>query len=280
MKRFGWRLMTIAVLATAFGLSHRAIAGPIYVVSADGTNGKIYKYDDMDDLKAQTPSNITGDLVATVAGYHNDQAVTLDYDTGFVYRIGNGGSVFRYNTLADWLTDNTANRTNVSIGSNPFSNANLKRVNDASYDGATGGYYAVGSTAANSSTPGDLLIYNTLNDFRAATPNTVLEASYQLARVMFWNREAVYGTTVNNQNIHARYFQISNAGRLEGFQSVATYAAGANNRINLGLEGAFGGAANTTGFNAIVAMAVPVPEPASVLMILGTAIGLLAVRRR
>jgi hypothetical protein len=277
MKRFCSRLVALGALALTLGAARDAAAGSIYVVSASGSNGQIYKYDNMSELSAQTPDNITGDLVATHAAYFNDQAVTMDFNTGIVYRIANGGNVFQYPTLDDWLAN--TNSTNVSIGANPYSNGNLKRVNDASFDGATGGYYAVGAPMANSSTPGDILIYNGLNDFRAATPNSTLVAGYNAARVMFWNSQGVAGTTINMDDIVANYFQISGAGRLEGFVSLAAYAAAPNNRINMGLEGAFGGT-NTTGFNAIVAFAVPVPEPTSMMLCFGAAFGLVMVRRR
>jgi hypothetical protein len=232
----------------------------------------------LDDLAAQTPSNVTGTLVATVAGYHNDQAVTFDYSSGFVYRIANGGNVFQFDSLDDWIAGGPS--TNVSIGSQPFSNGNLKRVNDASYDGATGGFYAVGAPAANSATPGDILIYDDLDAFRAAAHDSTLgDSPYNAARVMFWAPEAYEGMTVNSQDIVARYFQISSAGRLEGFKSLAAYAATPNNRINMTLEGDFGGT-NTTGFQAIVAFAVPVPEPASFMFALSMAGCWIVCRRR
>ena len=279
MRKFGRQLLALTALAATFAAAQTAAAGTIYVVSNRDSNGEIYAYDDMAELMAQTPSMITGDLVATRGAYFNDQGVTMDFSTGIVYRVNNNGGVLSYPTLADWLAN--TNSTNVSIGTNPFSNTNLKRVNDASYDGGTGGYYAVGSVLANSSTPGDVLIYNTLNDFRAAASNTVLTAGYQLARAMFWNSEGVAGTTINNENIVANYFQISNAGRLEGFATLAAYAAEPNNRINMGMEGAFAGT-NTTGFNVVMAFAVPdpVPEPASLVLCMGAVVGLFVVRRR
>lgn len=284
MKVFGKWLPALLALALTVGVAQYATAGSIYVVSASGTNGQIYKYDNMDQLKAQTQNNITGVLVATVAGYHNDQAVTMDFSTGFIYRIANGGNVFRFNSIEDWLAGSPS--TNVSIGSQPFSNGNQNRVNDASYDGATGGFYAVGASA-NTDTPGDILLYNTLDNFRAAAHNFNYETTYGANRVVFWNSESVSGTTVGNINfpsksIDATYFQISGGGRLEGFESIADYAASAINRIDLGPEGAFGGT-NTTGFNAIVAFAVPsppVPEPTSLMLCCGTMFGLFAVRRR
>ena len=277
MRKFGRHMLALTALVATFAAAQTAAAASIYVVSVNGSNGEIYAYDDMADLSAQSPSSVTGDLVATHAAYSNDQGVTMDFNSGIVYRIANGGNVFQYPTLGDWLAN--TNSSSVSIGSSPFSNGNMKRVNDASYDGGTGGYYAVGATATNSSTPGDVLIYNTLNDFRAATTTSVLEAGYNAARAMFWNSEGVAGTTINNDNIVANYFQISGAGRLEGFVSLAAYAAAPNNRINLGLEGAFGGT-NTTGFQAVVGFATPIPEPASLMLCVGAVVGLVAARRR
>ena len=281
MKRIGWKFLPLLALALTVGAEQRAAAAPIFVVSVNGTSGNVYRYDNMTQLSAQTPSMITGMLVATVAGYHNDQAVTYDFSSESIYRIANGGNVFRFDNIEDWLAGSPS--TNVAIGSNPYSNGNLKRVNDASYDGATGGFYAVGAPAANSATPGDILIYDGLDDFRAAAQNSTLVAGYQLARVMFWSPESVSDTTVGNvdfpsKNIDANYFQISGAGRLEGFESLTDYAAAPNNRINLGPEGAFGGT-NTTGFQAVVAFAV-VPEPSSLLLCVGAICGLIATRRR
>jgi len=196
-SKFGFT--SLVATAIVVGVAQSASAGSIYVVSVNGSNGDIYAYDDMADLSAQSPSSVTGNLVATHAAYFNDQGVTMDFNSGIVYRIANGGNVFQYPTLNDWLAN--TNSSSVSIGSSPFSNGNMKRVNDASYDGGTGGYYAVGATATNSSTPGDVLIYNTLNDFRAATTSSVLEAGYNAARAMFWNSDGVAGTTINNDNI-------------------------------------------------------------------------------
>jgi hypothetical protein len=276
MKKIASGLPVLFALALTLGAARDGAASTIYVVN---NAGAIYKYDGMADLAAQTPSTITGDLVGTVGGYSDDQGVTLDYNTGVVYRIRNDGQVRQYANVANWIT-NTGS-TNISIGTNPFSNASMNRVNDLSYDGATGGYYAVGSTAANTDTPGDVLIYSDINDVRAATHDSTLgDSTYQLARVMFWSREPLSGTTVNSQDITARYFQISNAGRLEGFESLAAYAQAPNNRINHGPEGAFGGPLNTTGFQAIVAFSAPVPEPTSILLCFGAGFGLLMVRRR
>jgi hypothetical protein len=256
-------------------------AGPIYVVSrpanAQGT-GTIYRYDDLADLAAQTPSTITGTVVRNLNQYRLDQGATFDFGRGLVFRINEAGDVLQYESVENWI--NNTSPVSVSIGTNPFSfvDPSNKRVNDMSFDGATGGFYAVGAPAADSTTPGDILIYNTLDDMRAAAHNNApIDSPYNAARVMFWTREKWAGTTVNSQNIKAQYFQISGAGRLEGFKSLAQYAATPNNRINLGLEGAFGGT-NTTNFQAILAFAVP--EPASVILCVAGAMALLGVRRR
>lgn len=271
------RCLPLAAVAAALVITAQATAGPIYVTSANGTSANIYQYDDIADLAAQTPTNITGTLVGTVAGWHNDQGVTYDYSTGYVYRIANGGNVFQFDSVEDWIAGGPS--TQVSSGG-PFSNGNQNRVNDVSYDGATGGFYAVGASSG-SDTAGDILVYDNVASLQTAShDSTYGDNTYGANRVVFWSREGYSGTTVLGEDVvNARYYQIAGNGRLEAFKSLAAYSASAGNRIHLGNEGAFGGGANETGFQAIAAFSTPVPEPSSLaLFVIG--FGLLLRRWR
>lgn len=249
------------------------------------SNGDVYRYANVAQMAEQTSTTITGvkvrDNAAANDDYSGDQGATADLTSGVVYRVTDGGSVVSYATVADYLAG--ANPTDLTGGSNPYSAANNKRINGVSFDGATGGFYAVGA-ATDSMWPGDIVVFNSLAAFLAGTPDSVLTAGYNGNVVNFYDPDSTPGMTVGNANfpshaIEAHYFQVAGNGRLEGFESIADYAANAVNRINVSGTNAFGGT-HTLGFQAATAFALPVPEPISLLLGLGGAGMWAALRRR
>lgn len=282
MRPFRVGLPPLLILGLIACATAESRGGIIYVGVA---NGDVYRYANVAQMAEQTSTTITGvkvrDNAAASGDYAGDQGSTADLTSGVVYRVTDAGSVISYPTVADYLAG--SNATDLTVGSDPYSAANNKRINGVSYDGATGGFYAVGA-GTGSMWPGDIVVFNSLAAFLAGTPDSVSTAGYNGNVVNFYDPDATPGTTVGNANfpshaIDARYFQVAGNGRLEGFESIADYAANAVNRINVSGTNAFGGT-HTLGFQAATAFAVPVPEPTSLLLCLGGAAVWAALRRR
>jgi hypothetical protein len=171
-----------------------------------------------------------------------------------------------------------ANSTPVTVGTGVYSGANA--VNGASYDGNTGGFYSVGAGAVGTTNRGDVQQYNSLATFLAGVPDTVSVTNYNGNVVNFFDTETTPGTTVpagGSVMINAQYYQVSGGGGLEGFASLASYIAGASNRVNFSVANAFGG--TNPPYQARTAFAVPVPEPTSLLLCFGAVCGMFAARR-
>ena len=156
-------------------------------------------------------------------------------------------------------------------------------LNGFSYDGATGGFYAIG--ASSSATPGDLLQWASLADVLTNT-NTVSVASYNGNIFNFYDPDATVlpaalstGSYTAGDLFPAQYYQSAGNGRLEGFESAALYAASPNNRTQVTGTDAFGGATTAFGAGVDAVAAFAVPEPGQGLL---AALGLLALlgRRR
>jgi hypothetical protein len=277
MNCFRSRVWSLVATALLFSLAHYAQAGTIYVTD---TSGNVWQYGNMAQMANQTQTNNSGALVrdASVAGnaYAGDQDATADLSTGIIYRINAAGDIISYPGIADYL----ANTNSTNAGTAIY--GGVKKINGLSYDGNTGGFYAVPATG--STNAGDIIRYATLADFLAGVPtNTSLTtANYTGALLNFYDPDPTPGTSVGPtpapHAINARYYQVSGAGRLEGFDSLSEYNANSNNRINITGTNAFGGTTPT--FTAAAAFAIPVPEPASLVLCLLALCGFAVARFR
>jgi hypothetical protein len=274
MKWF--RLCGLSTFAVALlcGAAQYAAAGVIYVTDS---LGNVWQYNGISHMSTQTQTSNTGILVrdATVAGnnYKDDQDATCDLSTGIVYRINAAGDIISYLDVANYL----ANTAPITVATGIYT-AN-KAINGASYDGNTNGFYTV--SPAGTTNPGDIAKYSTIALFLLGTPDSVATAGFNGNVLNFYDPDTTPGTTVpagGSVMINAQYYQVPGGGGLEGFASIAAYAATANNRVNFTGANAFGGTTPT--YQARAAFAVPVPEPASVVLC-GIAVSwILAFRRR
>lgn len=267
------RFLPLALLIT------QAQASVIYLTT---TSGAIYQYDSVTDMAAQTNTTTTGTLVTTIASYGTDQGITMDPSTGTIYRITGAGDVVSYANLTGYLADSGG----ITVATAVYSGNDS--LNGFSYDGATGGFYAIGGGAAGNNAQGDLIQWGNLADFLSNANRSVTAASFNGNLFNFYDPDATTGTTFGAAGFPAtirntRYYQSSSAGRLEGWESLAHYVAAAasqgDKRVHYTADNVYAGTSTAFGSNTIdVATAFVVPEPGSVT--LAAAGGLLLLRRR
>jgi hypothetical protein len=253
----------------------QAQASVIYLTT---TTGAIYQYDSVTDMAAQTTTTTSGTLVTTIAAYGTDQGTTMDLSTGTIYRINAAGDVVSYSGLPDYLA-NTG--TTIALGIYAGNNS----LNGFSYDGATGGFYAIGSGAAGNNAQGDLIQWGSLADFVANANRTVTVSTYNGNLFNFYDPDGTAGSTFGPPvtSRTTRYYQSSGTGRLEGWESLAHYMAGgsaqADKRVHYTAENVYAGTSTAFGANTIdVATAFAIPEPGAAS--LAAAAGLVLFRRR
>jgi len=274
MKWFRVCFLSAFAVGLLCGAAQYAAAGVIYVTDA---GGNVWQYNGISHMSTQTQTSNTGILVrdASVAGntYKDDQDATADLSTGIVYRINAAGDIISYLNVANYLT----NTAPVTVATGIYTGN--KAINGASYDGNTGGFYSV--SPASTTNPGDIARYNTLATFLTGVPDSVIVAGYNGNVLNFYDPDTTPGTTVaagGSVMINAQYYQVPGGGGLEGFASIASYGATANNRVAFTGSNAFGGTTPT--YQALAAFAVPVPEPTSVAACLIAFVGAALRRHR
>lgn len=256
-----------------------ATAAAVYVTT---TGGAIYQYDSVNDMAAQTNAASSGTLVATHAAYGTDQGTTMDLSNGTVYRITGGGDVVSYSGLSSYL----ANSGGVTVASGIYSGNNT--LNGVSYDGATGGFYAIGGGGATNNAQGDLIQWATLADFLANSNRTVTVSGYNGNLFNFYDPDGTTGTTFGAPptypatEVVTHYYQSSGTGRLEGWELLAQYVAAGgtqgDKRVHYTGENVYGGSSVAFGSSTVDAVAAfAVPEPGSLALALAG--GLLLFRR-
>lgn len=255
-------------------------AAAIYVTS---TAGGIYRYDSVTDMATQTNTSTSGTLVATHASYGTDQGTTMDLSTGAIYRITASGDVVSYGSLSSYI----ANSGGTVIAAGVFSGNDS--LNGFSYDGGSGGFYAIGGGAAGNNAQGDLIQWGNLGDFLANSNRTVTAASFNGNLFNFYDPDGTAGTTFGAPPTFpatartTNYYQSSGLGRLEGWESLAQYTAPStqqgDKRVHYTTENVFGGSSTAFGAATIdAATAFSVPEPGVLALLAAGALPF--VRRR
>ncbi|RYD35348.1 MAG: hypothetical protein EOP85_19080, partial [Verrucomicrobiaceae bacterium] len=140
-----FRILTITSLLGSLNTVQAAV---VYLTT---TTGAIYQYDSVADMATQTASVTSGTLVTTIAAYGTDQGTTMDHTSGIVYRITGTGDVVSYGNLSGYL----ANSGGITVATAVYSGNDA--LNGFSYDGGTGGFYAVGAGGATNNAQGDLI---------------------------------------------------------------------------------------------------------------------------
>lgn len=276
MRRTPHRSPVLACLLASAGLTH---AAAVYVTT---TTGAIYHYDSVNDMATQTNTSTSGSLVATHASYGTDQGTAMDHSSGTIYRVTAGGDVVSYGNLSGYL----ANSGGVTIALGVYSGNDT--LNGFSYDGATGGFYAIGGGAAGNNAQGDLIQWGSLADFLANANRTVTVASFNGNLFNFYDPDGTAGTSFGAPPTYpatartTRYYQSSGAGRLEGWESLSQYVAPGtqqgDKRVHYTAENVYAGSSTAFGANTIdAATAFAVPEPGSLALL---AIGALPLLRR
>ena len=273
----------VRILPVAFLLGQAASvqASITYLTT---TTGAIYQYDSVADMAGQTNSTTSGTLVTTIAAYGTDQGTTMDLPTGAVYRVTGSGDVISYGSLSGYLSASGG----VTIAIGLYSGNDL--LNGLSYDGATGGFYAIGGGSATNNAQGDLIQWASLNDFLTNSNRTVTVAGFNGNLFNFYDPDGTAGTTFGSPPTYpatartTHYYQSSGTGRLEGWESLAEYtAAGAtqgDKRVHYTGENVYGGSSSAFGSSSIDAATIfAVPEPGSMALLLAGGLPLLRRRR-
>jgi|GEM_PF-6932530 len=267
-------LLPLGLIAVASPLS----ASSVYLTTNDG---RVWQYDSVADMFAQTSTTATGVEVASHAAYASDLGSTMDLSNGRVYRITGTGDVVEYSNLGGFL----ANTGGITIASGVYTGNYA--LNGFSYDGATGGFYG---TLPNGQAPpednGDVRSWATVGD---VVTNSGVDTAAPYGGNLFnfydpdtTGLQAVLGTgdyTVG-EAFPGQYFQSAGNGNFEGWETRALYAASPNNRGTVSgsdAQNVFGGNTTAWGANVDAVAAFAVPEPSVALL---GGVGLLALLRR
>lgn len=257
-------------------LGASANAAATYLTTSDG---RVWRYASAADMYSQTNTTTSGIEVASHAGYATDLGSTMDFSTGRVYRITGGGDVVEYSGLAGFLA-NTGGAT-IAIGIYTGTEA----VNGFSYDGNTGGFYGT-LPGGQGSRSGDIRSWASIADVVANTGSETA-AGYGGNLFNLYDPDTTTLTAVNSLGTYTagdqfsgQYYQAAGNGNLEGWESLALYAASPNNRGTVsGVDSpnVFGGSTTAWGVNVDAVAAFAVPEPSIALL---GGLGLLGFLRR
>ncbi len=164
-----------------------------------------------------------GNLETTVAAYGAYQGFTSTPD-GIVYGVNGAGGVDSWSSIASWLAGDAA--TVESAGGTYSAGSGLDGgLHGVSYDGNTGGIYAVveGTSGANNNPDRDgrLRQFATLSDFINNvnfTENTVVGYGANILNFYYEDEDAPASVTPNaDAEAGSNYFQITGTGLLEGW---------------------------------------------------------------
>ncbi|MBB5352793.1 hypothetical protein HNR46_003041 [Haloferula luteola] len=196
-----------------------------------GDDGEIYGFSGIQsgEVPVADVANFRGGFhEASQFGYREYQAFTCDPTSGIVYGINLYGDVVTWPTVADWLSNTAADIP--TEGDPRYEAFDANSIHGASYDPHTGGFYVV--YEGDATIDGDIGEYATVSDFITNSNATITTSTYggNLLNFYYWGEDAP-GNRLEPHNLAgANYFQASGGGQLEGFQTLAEYAANPENR--------------------------------------------------
>lgn len=293
MKRYA----LTALLACGLYGATSANAAEVYFVN---NAGEIRSFTGIAVGATQVDGNTFGDgnLENTVGAYGSYQGFTSTPD-GMVYGVNGSGGVDSWSSIASWLAGDAA--TSESTGVYGAGSGVDGGLHGLSYDGNTGGFYAVveGSGANNASNPnrdGRLRKFATLSDFINNvnfTDNTVAAYGGNVLNFYYMDEDAPassFNAPFNDDaEAGSNYFQISGSGAGSSLEGWTILEGDGFGYFGQGAEpGGNGGGGNrsyeNTGFgsgaNLIGGFSVVIPEPTSLGLVGLGGLCMLSRRRR
>ncbi len=204
--------LVLTVIAVFFG-SIASRAATIYAVNASGEI-RSFTGAAAGDYPIENNNTFSDGLwAATIAGYGAYQGFTQTPD-GTVLGISQTGGVDSWTSLSQWLAGAPA----TSLSSGVYGTGG---IHGCSYDGNSGGFYVL---YEGNGMDGDIGEYATLNDFINNQNATVTVSTYGANICNFFYPDS-------DSSAGAHYYQIPGSGYLEGFTTLASYAAGPANMV-------------------------------------------------
>ncbi|GAA5481141.1 sulfatase-like hydrolase/transferase [Haloferula sargassicola] len=201
---------------------------PVYFVSAAGEI-RVFTGISGGELPTLGHSLGTGTLANTVPAYGGYQGFTEVPARG-VYGVAGNGDVHHWASRQDWIDGATPEVAATGV----YATGEFHGI---SYDGATGGIYAIIDAGG-----GDLAEYPTLADFLAGTNAFVTGANYGGNTLNFFYPGEDAPGNANTANAGSNYFQVSGGGDLEGWLTLPDYVTNAGAGGRQFAQGGFSGA--------------------------------------
>ncbi|MEM6504120.1 MAG: PEP-CTERM sorting domain-containing protein [Planctomycetota bacterium] len=285
MKRYA---LTALLACGLYGAS-TANAAEIYFV--DNT-GQIRSFTGITDGLTPVDGNAfsAGTDLGTVASYGSYQGFTSTPD-GSVYGVNGSGGVDSWSSIASWIAGDAA--TSESSGVYGAGSGVDGGLHGFSYDGNTGGFYAVvEGTSGQNNNPnrdGRLRQFATLSDFINNvnfTENTVVGYGGNILNFYYMDEDApAFSATNGDAEAGSNYFQVAGNGSLEGWTILEGdgfgYFGGPDS------PGGNGGGSNRSyentvnfGGGVIGAFSVVIPEPTSLALLGMGGLCMMSRRRR
>ena len=295
MKRYALTALTALTALLACGLYGASTANASEIYFVDNA-GAIRSFTGIGDGANPLDGNTfgAGNLQNTVVAYGSYQGFTSTPD-GMVYGVNGSGGVDSWSSIASWISGDAA--TSLSTGVYGVGSNVNGGVQGLSYDGNTGGFYAImgGTTPNNASNPdrdGRLRQFATLSDFINnvnGTDDTSAGFGGNILNFYYMDEDAPARSSSNPvAEAGSNYFQVAGNGSLEGWTLLEGegfgYFGAAADPVGTGGTGAGGNRSyqNTVTFgNTVIGgFSVVIPEPTSLALMGIGGLCMLSRRRR